>query len=188
MSYRVYAKHADETSRASIKHTVTIIDTTNGDLADGVQGGRPIEPTSVTASMGSDTPGRIELEWVHTLRTGYRIDVSADGMFWQGLESSTNLKVEQVGTARRYIHNGLTPGAMRYYRVFGSDGGRLGIPGINTSIGVAGDAEAPSAPAGSTFSARAVSSTQINLAWTAPRDTGGRDIRRYLLEISECVF
>ena len=166
VSYLVYAKHADETGRASSRYTMTVTD--DGDLADGVQGGRPIAPTVVMASMESDTPGRIELTWVHTLRTGYRIDVSADGKFWQGLESSTNLKVEQIGTARRYIHNGLTPGARRHYRVFGNDGGRLGIPDITDTIGVAGDAEAPSAPAGSTFSARAVSSTQ-NSIWLGPR-------------------
>jgi titin len=185
--YRVYAKHDDATSRASSEFTLTIIDTTATDPATPDTDDRPMAPTEVTASTSSDTPGRIELSWEHTLRTGYRIDVSDDGMNWQGLESSTNLKVEPLtGTTRRYIHEGLTPGDDRYYRVFPSDGGLFGTPDISGE-GMAGDAQAPDA-VGSTFTASPVSATQINLAWSAPTDTGGRDIRRYLLEISGEAF
>ena len=106
VSYLVYAKHADETSRASIRHTVTIIDTDGDDIADGVQGGRPIAPDMVTASRTSDTPGRIQLTWTHTLRTGYRIDVSEDGKVWQGLE---NHRHQPQGRAAGHHHPPVYP-------------------------------------------------------------------------------
>ena len=184
VSYKVYAKHADATSRGSSTTTVTMLNTEAAPLDDD-EDLRPGMPIGVKASLTSDTPGRIELTWTHGLRTGYRIDVSTDGNDWNALESSTKLKVEPVtGTTRRYIHNGLTPGAMRFYRVFASDGGLLGIAAINEAAGVAGSAEAPAA-VGSRFTATPVSATQINLAWSAPTDTGGRDIRRYLLEIGD---
>ena len=185
--YLVKAKHADATSRASDDAKLTII-STGANLPD--VDGRPIMPDSVMASAGADTPGRINVSWSHEIETGYRIDYSEDGMTWHGLESSTNLKLEPltIGT-RRYIDDDddLNPGDTRRYRVFASKGGRFGVPGISNE-GLAGSAEAPAAPASSAFTAKAVSATQINLDWSEPTSTGGRDIRRYLLEIRDDNF
>ena len=184
--YRVYAKHVDNTSRASVETRLTLIDT--GDVAvDGAPvpntvDERPEEMGVLTVLEGPER-GSIQISWTNALETGYRIDVSEDGMVWEGLESTTNLKVEALAdSVRRYIHVGLTPGATRYYRVFASDAGPLGIPSIS-GVGTAGDAEPPAAS--SAFTATPMSATQINLAWTAPTETGLRPVRRYLLEISD---
>ena len=185
IKYRVFTRHEDSMSRASGDASVTLISIdTSTDPPE--MDPRPAAPTAVTAAAGT-TPGTIDLSWTHTVRTGYRIDVSENGMHWDRLESSTNLKIEfQPGGLRRYIHTGLLPGATRYYRVLPSDGGRYGIAG-DIATASAGSAVAPIPVARNSFTATPVSPSQINLSWAAPtgRDTGGRTIRRYLLEFGD---
>ena len=186
--YKVSAKHVDSTSRASSEATVTMIDISAADAADNDEDDRPIAPTAVTA--GTDNPpGTISISWRHALKTGYRIDVSKNGMEWNDLQGGTNLKIDPLtGTTRRYVDDSLKPGDMRHYRVFASDGGFLGLAASTSVIGEAGAAVYPSSPSGSGFTATVVSATQINLSWIEPSETGGRDIRRYLLEIGDEPF
>ena len=183
VQYRVKAKHADGTSRVSNTATVNMIDTNaTDDEDDPVQ---PDEPTEL--DLTQILPGKIRITWTHELKTGYRIDVSEDGMVWQGLVRNTGLTLE-LGTtsSHRYDHEGLTPGDDRYYRVLANDGGIFSVAGLST-VGTAGAAENPGKTRSLSADLDANDPTQINVNWSglAADDTGGAKIRRYLVEVSE---
>ena len=120
------------------------------------------------------------------LKTGYRIDVSEDGMVWQGLVRNTGLTLE-LGTSssHRYDHEGLTPGDRRYYRVLANDGGIFSVAGLSGE-GIAGEAENPGKTRSLSADLDANDPTQINVSWSglAADETGGAKIRRYLVEVS----
>ena len=54
--------------------------------------------------------------------TGYRIEVSEDGVTWTDLEANTG------STATDYRHEGLSPGSLRYYRVSAINPNGTGTP------------------------------------------------------------
>ena len=182
VQYRVKAKHADGTSRVSNTATVNMIDTS------ATEADEPRQPTAPgTLVVTTDLPGKIRITWTHELTTGYRIDVSEDGMVWQGLVRNTGLTLELgTTTSHRYDHEGLTPGDDRYYRVLASDGGIFSIAGLSTE-GIAGAAENPGKTRSLSADLDANDPTQINVDWSslAADDTGGAKIRRYLVEVSE---
>ena len=184
VQYRVKAKHADGTSRVSNTATVSMVDTDAADMDDPRQ---PDAPTDLLVT--DDLPGKIRLTWTHDLNTGYRIDVSEDGMVWQGLVRNTGLTLELgTTTSHRYDHEGLTPGDRRYYRVLANDGGIFSVAGLNTAqVGVAGLPENPGKTRSLSADLDANDPTQINVSWSglAADDTGGAKIRRYLVEVSE---
>ena len=181
VQYRVKAKHADGTSRVSNTASVTMIDINGGDSV------QPDEPTLLEPTgLDDDLPGKIRLTWTHMLTTGYRIDVSEDGMVWQGLVRNTGLTLE-LGTSssHRYDHEGLTPGDRRYYRVLANDGGIFSVAGLS-GVGIAGEAENPGKTRSLSADLDANDPTQINVSWSglAADETGGAKIRRYLVEVS----
>ena len=184
VQYRVKAKHADGTSRVSNTASVTMIDTTPGDDQDDSE--QPAAPTPLV--LTDDLPGKIRITWTHDLKTGYRIDVSEDGMVWQGLVRNTGLTLE-LGTtsSQRYDHEGLTPGDIRYYRVLANDGGIFSVAGLSDPPGTAGAAEQPGKTRSLSADLDANDPTQINVRWSglAADDTGGAKIRRYLVEVSD---
>ena len=190
LRYQIQAKHVDGTSRASAPSKQIILgdtvppdavpqDPDHADKGSPTQRGMPL-PVEVTAT---GEPARIDLTWSHEIQTGYRIDVSKDGLIWELQQRNTGLTLELgSSTEHTYEHeDGIRAGDTRYYRVLANNGGIYGNA-MNVGTDIAGDPLTPGAPTG--ISARAVNSGQIDLTWTAPEEDGGADIRRYLVEIS----
>ena len=134
--------------------------------------------------MATGAASRIDLAWTHTIKTGYRIDVSEDGIKWQERERNTGLTLELNTTDQHtYEHeDGIDPGDVRHYRVFANDGDIYGNAPAAPVMTMAGEAEAPSGVRRVT--ARAVNAGQIDLSWSAPEKDGGADIEAYLVQIS----
>jgi hypothetical protein len=180
--YRIQAKHEDGTSRASsASRQIALgdLDTEDADAGSVTQRfPADVEVTTVGAAS------RIDLSWTHDIQTGYRIDVSEDGIKWEELERNTGLTLEPEGTTHTYEHeDGIDPGDMRYYRVFANDGGVYGEPGGSPEAREAGAAAAPTAVR--SLSARAANAGQVDLSWSAPSKDGGADIEAYLVQISD---
>src|SRR5207302_497249 len=107
--------------------------------------------------------------------TGYKIERSADGgSTWTTIVSNTG------STTTTYSDTGLTHGTTYTYRVSAINSVGTGSPSSTASATTL--AVAPSSPTG--LSATAVSSSQINLSWTAPSDNGGSAITGYKIERS----
>ena len=176
--YRIQAMHSDGTSLASsASRTIALGDTDGGMVSDRF-------PAAVMLTPPVGAPSRIDLSWVHDIQTGYRIDVSENGIKWAQLERNTGLTLEPEGTTHTYEHeDGIDPGDMRYYRVFANDGGVYGNPGGTLMPTVAGMAAAPTAAR--SLSARAANAGQVDLSWSAPSKDGGADIEAYLVQISD---
>ena len=165
--YRVYALNAIGTS--------AMPDSADATTAIGVPGA----PQNLTATPNGQN--RIDLTWDAPVDTGgatitgYRVDGSDDGV------SFTTLSANNVDTS--YSNTGLMASQTRYYRVYS-------INSAHTSTAYA-EANAttsairlPSVP--QTFTATAVSDTQIDLVWTAPSDLGGTGITVvYFIERSD---
>ena len=76
---------------------------------------KPGAPTGLSATADGQT--EIDLSWTAPSDdggadiTGYRIEVSTDGLSWSDLVANTN------ATGTSYSHTGLTAGSTRHYRV-----------------------------------------------------------------------
>src|SRR3989454_1033688 len=107
--------------------------------------------------------------------TGYKIERSTDGgTTWSTLVANTG------SPATTYSDTGLTHTTTYTYRVSAINSIGTGSPSGNASATTL--AVAPSSPTG--LAAAAVSSSQINLSWTAPADNGGSAITGYKIERS----
>ena len=190
LRYQIQAKHVDGTSRASVpsKQIIlgdTITAATVPAVADHDEKGNPTQrgvPPAVSVTA-TGKPARIDLTWSDMIRTGYRIDVSKDGLIWEERERNTGLALD-LGSSTDYTYeheDGIRAGDTRYYRVLVNNGGIYGNADA-TATAQAGDPLTPGTSTG--ISARAVNAGQIDLTWTAPAEDGGADIRRYLVEIS----
>ena len=91
LRYRIQAKHSDGTSRASAASRQIALGDINGTDAGGMVTDRFPADVTVTADGAAS---RIDLTWTHTIRTGYRIDVSEDGIKWEQREPNTGLTLE----------------------------------------------------------------------------------------------
>ena len=137
-------------------------------------------PRNVTAQKNGTS--QIDLSWRApttdggTAVTGYRIEVSEHrGGPWQTLVASTNASVIA------YSHTGLAPASTRHYRISAIN--RVGVGRASGIVGATTDATVPDAPTGLT--ATATSSTEIDLAWVAPKYDGGAPVTGYRIEVSE---
>ena len=139
----------------------------------------PGPPRNLVADASGQT--RIDLDWDPpdedggSAVSGYRIEVSPNGVTWSDLERNTGRNTT------RYAHTGLSPGTTRHYRV-------SAINSVGT--GVASDVDSattapavPDMPTG--LSAVADGTSQIDLSWDAPADDGGSDITGYRIEVSD---
>ena len=141
----------------------------------------PGQVTGLTAEP-SGTDG-IGLAWMAPYNggsaiTGYRIEWSANGTTnWQNLVADTG----NAKTTR--INDGLADGTERHYRI-----SAINARGTGTASEVASaivDARPPGAPAAPTdMTAKARAGGSIDLAWTAPVDTGDGPITGYRIEAS----
>src|SRR5438445_45803 len=138
----------------------------------------PSPPTNLIAKAVSTS--EIDLSWTapsnlnSLIMDGYKIERSTDGgTTWSTIVSSTG------STATTYSDTGLVHSTTYTYRV-------SAINSVGTSpssnIASAKTFNVPTAPTGLT--ATAVSSSQINLSWTAPTNNGGSAITGYKIERS----
>ena len=138
----------------------------------------PPDPPVGLVAAGT-RPDAVELLWQPpsktggALITGYRVEFSLDGVGWR-------LVTDNVQNTQ-YVHEGLDPATVYYYRVFARNSAGLSDPSrvarVETTIDV------PSQP--TQLSAKAISPTEITLRWVAPRFDGGSDLTGYKIEVSE---
>ena len=141
--------------------------------------GTPTAPQSLRAR--ADGPTSITLSWNVPLSdngsriTGYRIRTRRAGTgAWIIISSNTG------SLATTFQHTNLQPVTAYRYQVAAINA--VGVGSWSLEASTRTHADVPSAPP--TVAARAVSTSQINLSWTAPRSTGGAPILGYRIEAS----
>ena len=171
--YRVSAINANGTGAVS-----NIDDATTDDAATTV----PDAPTSLTATASGTTT--IDLSWTApaddggSAITGYRIEVSPNGT-----SSWTNRVADTGTTTTTYSHTGLSAGTTRHYRVSAINANGTGA--VSSTDNATTDDAATTVPGAPTnLMATANGSTQIDLSWNAPTNTGGASIIGYEIEVS----
>src|SRR5438445_708177 len=140
----------------------------------------PSPPTNLIAKAVSTS--EIDLSWTapsdlnSLILDGYKIERSTDGgTTWSTIVSSTG------STATTYSDTGLAASTTYTYRVSSVNSFGASSPS-NIASAKTFDVVPPIAPTGLT--ATAVSSSQINLSWTAPTNNGGSAITGYKIERS----
>src|SRR2546427_183850 len=139
-------------------------------------------PTNLTAGVVSSS--QINLSWNApsdtggSVITGYKIERSTDGgATWGTIVSNTGT------TATTYSNTGLSPSTTYTYRVFAIPLVLTSSPSNTaTATTSAPAATPPGSPTG--LVATALSSSQIDLSWTAPSSNGGSVITGYKIERS----
>src|SRR5438093_645548 len=161
-------------------HTVTTIGTSfPSDTASATTFAvAPSPPTGLAATAVSST--QISLRWTApadnggSAVTGYQIERSTNGgNTWSTL-------VNTCGTSTSCSDTGLPHATTFTYRVSAINS--IGTSSPSNTASATTLAVAPSSPSG--LAATAVSSSQINLTWTAPTDNGGSAITGYKIERS----
>src|SRR2546426_5238653 len=136
-------------------------------------------PTNLTATAVSSS--EIDLSWtaptgVGLVVSGYEIERSTNGgSTWTVLVADTG------STATTYADTGLAHTTTYTYRVH-AIAAAVGTSFPSDTASATTFAVAPSPPTGLT--ATVLSSSQINLSWTAPTDNGGSAITGYKIERS----
>jgi chitodextrinase len=167
-SYQVYATDA-AANVSTASNTATAI---TGSAVDTTP---PTAPTSLTARAASST--QITLGW--TLSTD---NVGVTGYIVKRCSGAGCTNFAQVGTSTTtgYNDNSLAVSSSYSYQVFATDAAGNVSAASNTATAVTStpDTTPPSVPGNLT--ATAVSSSQINLSWTASTDNVG--VTGYLIE------
>jgi fibronectin type 3 domain-containing protein len=140
----------------------------------------PTAPSGLTATAVSSS--QINLSWTASTDivgvTGYLVQRS------QGI-GSTNFTQMATPTGTNYSDTSLTAGMTYNYQVQATDaaGNLSGYSSVASVTTLVSDTTAPTAPSGLT--ATAVSSSQINLSWTASTDIVG--VTGYLVQRSQGI-
>ena len=197
--FRVYSQTTDTLTdevltsvRADTSRTITLLaemvtppgTTTPVNLRTKRIPGAPIfEETEPPADAKRDGFGNVNLEWdapttgtdtTPSTVSGYRIDVSDDGIAWRALPNAQNTRKTDV----EYTYKDPEK-ENRFYRIFAWNGQYLGpaqMEPVESAPGIA-DLGAPDHATGLTVTA--VGPSQINVSWTAPANTGGSPIMHY---------
>ena len=157
-------------------------------LAPGsAQADHEVRPGSVT-DLNADVLGRadIELSWKNPTGpvTSYRIDASADTYVWESKEMITNdVTTDADGVVTYMDSEKLAATASRYYRVFAINSAGTGLAPLEDYVRADGIADTEPGT-NQDLMARAVSSTQIDLTWSTPSDTGHTPITKYCISVS----
>jgi chitodextrinase len=165
-SYRVRATDA----AANLGPYSNTASATTGAAVDGQP---PTAPSGLVATLGGSD--QINLTWTAATDnvgvTGYMIERCQGG-------GCANFAQVATSTATAFNDTGLAASTSFSYRVRATDAaGNLG-PYSNVVTAMTGDTQPPTAPASPT--ATVVSSSQINLMWTAATDNAG--VTAYLIE------
>lgn len=138
----------------------------------------PQPPTALTASATS--PSQINLSWSEPSNdggspiTGYKIERSVNGGAFSVLVPNTG------STGTTYANTGLTHSTQYSYRV-----SAINAIGTSPASDVSSDTTFDVIPFPPTnLAATVISSSQINLEWSAPSDDGGSPITGYKIERS----
>jgi hypothetical protein len=141
----------------------------------------PQPPTNL--SVTATSPSQINLSWTAPTNnggseiTGYQIERSTDsGSTWSTLVANTG------STSTKYSDTGLHPSTAFTYRVSAINSAGTSSPSNTASATTSSNTTIPSSPTG--LNATAISSSQINLSWTAPSNNGGSAITGYYIERS----
>ena len=119
--------------------------------------------------------------------TGYRIDISDLDLsqaarvthVWESHE-------DNIGNRTTYLDTtGLKPNTTRYYRVFALNADGVGPVSTDPNFAWATTPLAGKPTQAGRLTARGVSSSQINLSWSAATDNGGADITLYCINAVE---
>jgi len=152
------------------------------DVSSGGNPTVPQPPTNLSATSASTS--QINLSWSApadnggSAITGYQIERSTDsGSTWSVLVPSTG----SVSTT--YSDTGLAASTSYTYRVSAINGIGTSSPSNTSSATTGTVATAPQPPTG--LAANTVSSSQINLSWTAPSNNGGSAVTGYEIERSQ---
>jgi fibronectin type 3 domain-containing protein len=148
--------HTGLVADTTYKYRLTAIDNTGNSVVSAVvtQATLLAPPATFTATGASATS--IALAWQPvTDATTYKIERSPDGSTWTALTPATAL----TGTSSSYTDATVLPATSYYYEIFAvnANGTSLASP-VSHVLTV---------PAASVLTASLVSSTQINLTWTA---------------------
>jgi len=142
------------------------------------QSGTSTPPAAPTANAGTNVTGSgFTANWTSASgATGYQLDVSTNSAFSTYVAGYQSLN---VGNVLSRSMSGLSASTTYYYRVraynaYGTSGNSNTASATTTA---ASDTSAPTVPGNLT--ATAVSSSQINLSWTASTDTGGSGLAGY---------
>lgn len=142
----------------------------------------PQPPTNLSATAVSQS--QINLSWNApsdnggSAITGYQIESSTDsGSTWSTIVSNTG------STSTTYSNTGLTPNTAYTYRVSAINSVGTSSPSNVTSATTSAAPTVPQPPTG--LSATAISSSQVNLSWSAPSNNGGSAITGYMVERSQ---
>src|SRR5712675_1127133 len=131
----------------------------------------PADTTAPSAPSGlggtAISMQQINLSWTastdNVAVTGYRVERC------QGMNCSGFAQIASLGVVTTYNDTGLTPGTSYSYQVRATDAaGNLGAYSNTTTTSTLADTSPPTTPTGIT--ATAISSAQINLAWSASTD------------------
>lgn len=127
---------------------------------------RPVAPTNLAATALSST--QIEVTWTASVTPGVTYNVYSSTISG---DENDNPAIATGITGTSFVNTGLAPSTEYWYRVTAVDsGGESNHPTQVHGTTLAGSGGAPSAPSG--LSASAVSSSSINLAWTASATSG----------------
>ncbi|TBR21531.1 MAG: DUF5011 domain-containing protein, partial [Candidatus Nitrosotenuis sp.] len=166
-TYTVTYNVVDSSDNAAIQVTRTV----------NVVAIAPGAPTGLSATAASSS--QINLSWTAPVDnggsaiTGYKIErESPVGGGWNTLVADTG------STSTTYSNSGLSAGTQYNYRVSAINA--IGAGSASTAANATTSATVPGAP--TALSATAISSSQINLSWTAPVDNGGSAITGYKIE------
>ncbi|MGI0094713.1 MAG: fibronectin type III domain-containing protein [Nitrosotalea sp.] len=142
----------------------------------------PGSPTGLTASAISTS--QINLSWTAPSNnggsaiTGYKIERSTDsGTTWSTLVANS------ASTSTTYSDTGLAASTTYTYRVSAINSVGTGSPS-NTASATTQSAQATVPQPPTSLTATSISTSQINLSWTAPSNNGGSAITGYKIERS----
>ena len=175
----VTTDHTDTTVVAGANYCYNVIaydlssNTATGDVAcASLAIETPVSPAGLTAAAAS--PTRINLSWTDNAanETGFRVERStAAGGPW-------TLIATVAGNVTSYASAGLNPSTIYYFRVCAANGaGNSAYASANATTPAVPDTTRPATPTG--FTATAVATNRINLAWNAATDTGGSGLAGY---------
>ena len=168
--YRVLAINAVGTGPTSdVAHTTT-------------EGAKPGPPRNLQAKADGDSA--IDLSWTAPADTGssaiegYRIDVSSDSA-----QNWTQLNANTGSTATQYRQRRLDGGTTRHYRVAAINADGTGPASNVAHAKTEGGDKAELGPPRD-LQAKADGDSAVDLAWTAPADTGSSAIEGYRIDVS----